>query len=191
MDNNTLSDSPHVEDQPPDFLSQLFCFIEKGRAEVIKEKQQREIYGTNYAVNFPGNKVQPKRKSKGKAPLIPLGRLQFSRHKRLQSSSLSKEDVFRLYIWCGIGSSSRELAREYIDQLPSRRALTDPAVIDIYPNRCDELYVVDLARRMIERSVNRKPIYQYEKGVFQRPVVIIGRSLSWDEVHVPAHFNNF
>lgn len=190
MDSQTLDKTSHSKlDKPPD----LFSFIEEEKVAAIKEQKGRRVYETPVAIQLPNEKPGShngehrnfRKKARGKPRLIPLGRLQFSQSEILEESSLTKQDAFKMYIWCGLGRPTEDAVETYRSKLPSVSALKEPRPVQIQLNTTENVYVVDLAKKLVARATSREPLESYCSRNFRLPAAVIGRDLAWEEVSVP------
>lgn len=195
MDNQTLlKASRSALDKPPD----LFSFVEKEKIVEIERQKERRVYETPVAIQLPNHSPENhnddhrdfRQEAQGKSSLIPLGQLQFSRSEILQKSSLTKQEAFKLYIWCGLGKPTGNIVDMYCSKLPSVSTLENPSLLQIRLNTDNEVYVVDLTKNLVRRAASRVPLKSYEPNDFTLPGVIIGRDLAWEEVLISQQFHN-
>ncbi len=177
-------DSKEVIPIPKEFDS-IFCFcdnydaicISKGKIDP-KQLHPSECYGLTSA----GPPLMYSIKEKGyNVPII----------------------AYESFLWCGLGKVTKDMQISRLN-IPGyhRIVSSENHVVLIRPNRADDIYIADqdeyekyqikiheknqseyYSRGLIARARTITPIYKY-KGGFVKPVVLIKRELSFDEVEI-------
>lgn len=176
----------------PDSIGPLFCFGDYRQAERINQ----------------GRKNPDKLEPADRYGLSGNGhRLMWL---NIANDGSVPEIAYEGFLWCGIGNVTTKTKIESLE-IPGHERYSDQErfVIRVTPNRANEIYIADQAqygerRKELKDDLNGRdhftdaevadfnrarartiiPINKYQQGMYKKPIVLIGRELSFDEVEV-------